>query len=230
MGPGGLLELDRDLWVAQRPLRLWVGDIGTRMTVLRLASGDLWLHSPVRLDPETRAALDGIGPVRWVVGPSRVHQLYLPDYARAYPRSELCGAPGLAEKRRDLRFAHSLGSGAALFGEEILAHLFEGAPHLNEVVFFHPASRTLVLTDLAFNVERGKTNRARLFHWLVGATGRFGPHRVVRSMIRDREAARRSVDRILAWDFERVVVTHGEVIESDGRRRFEQAFRFLGEG
>ena len=68
--------------------------------------------------------------------------------------------------------------------------LFAGAPRLNEVVFLHRRSRTLLLTDLAFNVQPGASNRARIFHWLVGATGRFGPHRLVRTMIRDRAAAR----------------------------------------
>ena len=66
-----------------------------------------------------------------------------------------------------------------------------------------------------------------LFHRLVGATGRFGPHRIVRTAIRDRAAARRSVDRILEWDFRRVVVSHGEVIEEDGRVLFAEAFAFL---
>ena len=84
-----------------------------------------------------------------------------------------------------------------------------------------------MLTDLVFNVERGPKNRARLFHWLVGATGRFGPHRIIRLGIRDKAAARRSLDALLAWDFDRVVMSHGEVLESGGRARLEQAFAFL---
>jgi hypothetical protein len=76
-------------------------------------------------------------------------------------------------------------------------------------------------------VPRDGPNRARLFHWLVGATGRFGPHRLIRLGIRDGKAARRSLDRILAWDFERVVMSHGEVVEAGGRRLLEQAFAYL---
>jgi hypothetical protein len=34
------------------------------------------------------------------------------------------------------------------FSREWRQHLFRGAPPLNEVVFFHPATRTLILTDL----------------------------------------------------------------------------------
>ena len=112
-GAEALERLDDDLWIATRPLPLWVGDVGTRMTVLRLGGGDLLLHSPVSLDPALRAALDAIGRVRWVVGPSLVHHLFLGDYASAYPAAELWGAPGLAEKRPDLRF-HRVLDGAPM--------------------------------------------------------------------------------------------------------------------
>lgn len=222
-----LEALDRDLWVARRPLPLVVGDVGTRMSVVRLG-GDLLLHSPVALDAETRQALDALGRVRWVVGPSLVHHLYLGDYAAAWPQAELCAAPGLPEKRRDLRFDCVLDeTQRAKWGEALRFELFGGAPRLNELVFLHPASRSLLLTDLAFNVTRDGRNRARLFHRLVGATGRFGPHRILRLAIRDRAAARRSLDRILAWDFERVIVTHGEVLERDGREQLRRAFSYL---
>ena len=223
-----LEPLAPDLWVATRPLKLWVGDIGARMTVMRLSDGALVLHSPVALDPGMRAALDTLGPVRWIVGPSKVHHLFLSQYTAAYPAAALCGAPGLAEKRADLRFTHVLDDAlrAAWSGE--LDHLlFEGAPALSEVVFLHAASRTLVLTDLVFNVPPGAPNRARVFHALVGAVGRFGPHRIVRAAIRDRQAARRSVERILAWDFDRIVVSHGLVLETGGRRAMETAFAYL---
>jgi hypothetical protein len=224
-----LRALAPNLWVATRPLPLLVGDVGCRMTVVRLANGGLWLHSPVQLDPETREAVDALGTVRWLVGPSKVHHLFLGDWARAYPSAQLLGAPGLAEKRRDLRFDGALSEeSAALWNGELRPALFEGAPSLNEVVFLHPASRTLLLTDLAFNVRPGAGGRARLFHWLVGATGRFGPHRIVRLAIRDRAAARRSLEKVLAWDFDRVVVTHGEVLETGGPRALAESFAFLG--
>jgi hypothetical protein len=61
----------------------------------------------------------------------------------------------------------------------------------------------------------------------VGATGRFGPHRIVRAFVRDRAAARRSLERILAWDFDRVIVSHGDVLETGGRAALERGFAWL---
>ena len=84
-----------------------------------------------------------------------------------------------------------------------------------------------MLTDLAFNVQPGAKNRAKVFHWLVGASGRFGPHRIFRALMRDRDAARRSLEQILAWDFDRIVVTHGAVLEHGGREALRAGFAFL---
>jgi hypothetical protein len=224
-----LRALAPDLWVASRPLPMWIGDIGCRMTVIRAADGGLLLHSPVPLDAATREAVDRIGPVRWIVGPSRVHHFYLGDWAAAYPEALLCGAPGLPEKRRDLRFQRVLDATTSPpWGPEIRTHLFAGAPAMNEVVFLHAPSRTLVLTDLAFHVA-ADGGRARIFHRLVGATGRFGPHRIIRLAVRDRRAARASLEAILAWDFDRVIVSHGAVLERGGHEAVRTAFaRWLG--
>lgn len=223
-----LEQLAPELWVARRPLPIAVGDVGARMTVMRSGDRTLMLHSPVALDAELRDALGELGTVRWLVGPSKVHHLFLGDYARAFPAAVLCGAPGLAEKRRDLGFHHVLGGPPPSgWPSEVALLLVEGAPLMNEVAFLHAPSRTLLLTDLVFNVRDGPGNKARLFHWMVGATGRFGPHRIIRLGIRDRAAARCSIDRILAWEFDRIVMSHGEVVEVGGRASLEQAFSFL---
>jgi hypothetical protein len=198
------------------------------MTVIRSGDRTLLLHSPVELDAELQDALGELGPVRWLVGPSKVHHLFLGDYVSVFPGAVLCGAPGLAHKRRDLEFHHVLTNPPPSgWPNEVTLRLVEGAPLMNEVALLHQPSRTLVLTDLVFNVRDGPGNRARLFHWAVGATGRFGPHRLIRLGIRDRAAARRSIDRILEWEFDRIVMSHGEVVEADGRALLEQAFSFL---
>ena len=224
-----LTPLAPEIWVATRPLKIVVGDIGTRMTVVRLRDGGLFVHSPVHLDAATKDALDAIGTVRCVVAPTAVHHFYVGDYLAAYPAARAFGAPGVAAKRPDLRFDAELSDQAPPEWSGVLEqHFFRGAPLMNEVVFFHPASRTLILTDLAFNMRRYPAGRARIFCWLVGAVGRFGPHLVIRLGIRDRRAAAESIRRILDWDFDRVTVTHGEVLESGGKALFAAAFAYLG--
>jgi uncharacterized protein DUF4336 len=225
-----LRNLAPNLWIADQHFPNGPVDVATRMTVIRLRDGGLFLHSPVRLDPELRRALDSLGPVKAVVAPNRHHHLFAADYPAGYPDAVLYAAPGLAEKRSDLKFAAELSdSPPAAWAGSLEQLLFRGAPFLSEVVFFHPESRTVLFTDLVFNVPAGQaTGMTRWFFRVVGAEGRFGPHRLVRYLfIRDRAAARESVERILRWDFERVVVTHGDVLESGGRERVRAAFSFL---
>jgi hypothetical protein len=225
-----LRSLAPDLWVADRVFRNGPFDVGARMTVIRLRGGGLFLHSPVQLDPPLRAQLDALGEVRAVVAPNRHHHLFAGDYPAGYPDARLFAAPGLPRKRPDLKFADELGdTPPALWSREIEQHVFRGAPFLGEVVFFHPSTRTLLFTDLVFNIPTGGRGASRLFYSLVGAEGRFGPHRLARwFFIRDRAAARESVEHVLRWDFDRVIMSHGDVLEHGGREAVRHAFAFLG--
>jgi hypothetical protein len=50
---------------------------------------------------------------------------------------------------------------------------------------------------------------------------------MLRALVRDRPALRASVERILQWDFDRVVVTHGDVLEHGGKDALRAGFAWL---
>lgn len=232
-----LREIANDLWVTDRSLRFggfggFGGmEIGTRMTVVRLADGSLFLHSPVGLDDALRAELEARGTPRHVVAPNKMHHLFAGEYPAAWPEAKLYGAPGLDEKRKDLRFDAILGDEPEpAWKGEIDQALVNGIPIMNEVVFRHAASRTLLVTDLAFNVGPDSHWMTKLGFRMLGAYGRFGPTVMEKLFARDRAAMRASLERILEWDFDRVVVTHGQVLESGGREGLRQGYRWLLQG
>ena len=213
-----LRELARDIWIVERTQRFYGLEVGARMTVVRLADGSLLLHSPLELDPELRRELDSIGRIRFAVAPNRFHHLYAGGVAEAYPEARLWAAPGVERKRPDLEIAGVLGDEApAEWRDEVDQVFFRGRPFENEVVFLHRASRTLILCDLAFNFGPRAAPFTRLLMRLLRGYGRFGPSSLDRILIRDRRAARDSLERILAWDFDRVVGAHGDVLERGGR-------------
>lgn len=223
-----LRQLARDIWVVDRSQRFYGLEVGTRMTVLRLADGSLLLHSPVALDAGLRRELDAIGRVCFAVAPNRVHHLYAGKVAEAYPEARLWVGPGLERKRPDLVFDGVLGDEApAEWKNQVDQLLFRGRPYENEVVFFHRASRTLILCDLAFNFGPRAAAPTRLLMRLLRSYGRFGPSKLDPLLIRDRRAARHSLERILGWDFDRVVVAHGDVLESGGRAALRQGYSWL---
>lgn len=223
-----LCELGENLWVVDRPQRFYGLEVGTRMTVIRLGGGSLLLHSPVSLDAELRRELDALGPVRFVVAPNRVHHLHAGEVAEAYPESRLWIGPGLERKRPDLVHVGVLDDQAPdEWKDEVDQVFFRGRPYENEVVFFHRASRTLILCDLAFNFGPRSPLPTRLLMRLLRSYGRFGPSTLDPWLIRDRRAARQSLEKILAWDFDRVVVAHGDVLESGGRRALREGYAWL---
>ena len=224
-----LQQLDENLWVAPRPLRFLGAEIGTRMTVIRLENGGLFAHSPVLLDQPTKADLDALGPLRFVVAPNRFHHLFVADYIRAYSEAKFYGAPGLDSKRKDLRFDAILDdTPPGAWSGQIDQLVFRAFPPLNEVVFFHRASRSLIVTDLLFNVRASESAYTRFLMRLDGGWGQVAVARSFRWLIKMRRAqARATVDRILSWDFDRLIVTHGEVVASSAKEAVRAAWDFL---
>lgn len=226
--PSPLRPLAADLWVAERSQTFYGLPVGTRMTVIRLSGDRLLLHSPVVLDPGLRRELDALGRVAYAVAPNRVHHLRAGEVARAYPEARLWVAPGLERKRPDLVFEAVLGDEApAEWRGEVEQVFFRGRPYENEVAFFHRASRTLVLCDLAFNFGPRSPAPTRLLMKLLRSYGRLGPSKLDPLLIRDRALARASLERILDWDFDRVVVAHGDVLETGGHETLRRGYAWL---
>jgi hypothetical protein len=223
-----LRQLAENVWVVERPQSFYGLPVGARMTVIRLAGERLLLHSPVALDADLREQLESLGRVRFAVAPNRVHHLHAGEVAQAYPGAKLWVAPGLERKRPDLVFEAVLTDEAPEeWRGEVEQVFFRGRPYENEVVFFHPASRTLMLCDLAFNFGPRTAAPTRLLMKLLRSYGHLGPSKLDPLLIRDRRAARESLERILAWDFDRIIVAHGDVLESGGHEILRRGYAWL---
>jgi hypothetical protein len=221
-------SLGPNLWIVDRPQRFYGLEVGTRMSVIRLDDGSLLLHSPVVLDPDLRRELDAIGRVRFAVAPNRVHHLHAGEVAQVYPEARLWIGPGLERKRPDLKFVAILDDEApAEWRGQVDQTFFRGRPYENEVVFLHRASRTLIMCDLAFNFGPKTALPTRVLMTLIRSYGHFGPSTLDPLLIRDRPAARASLERILAWDFDRVVVAHGDVLETGGHEALREGYAWL---
>jgi len=205
--------------LVESTVRFYGVRIQTRMTVVQLSDSRLFLHSPVALDAAIRRDLESLGEVAFIVSPNKIHHLSIGQYVGAYPRAKVFASPGLPERRPDLTFENVLGDrpdpawAAELDQAEIRGNVF-----FAEIVFLHRPSRTLIVADLVENLDRETASRfgralARLFG--VGSTPVASPeHRLYTA---DVEAAAESLERVRSWDFERIVLSHGGLIESNGR-------------
>ena len=223
-----LRALATDVWVVERPQRFLGIELGTRMTVARLGGG-LWVCSPVALDDELRREIDALGEVRWIVAPNRFHHLYVAPFAAAYPNARLFGPPGLARKRKDLRFDGVLRDGVeAEWGDDVGWVRLRGVPIFDELVFVHRPSATLVVTDFLMAQVPNGGLATRVTMRLEGVHAQACVPRTVRLLaLRDRAALRESLRPILQWPLERIVLAHGGLVERDGRAVVERAWRSI---
>ena len=199
-----------------------------RMTVIRLGDGSLLLHSPVRRNEELAEALAKLGPVRHLVAPNCLHHLFLKEWADAYPEARVYAAPGLEKKRKDLRIDEELGGQApAAWREEMEQCFIGGTPWLSEIVFFHRPSKTLIVTDLVFHIHDTKGLVTHMVMRMAGVWRRLTQSRMIRLFVKDRAAAGASVRNMLHWDFERVIMAHGEIVEKDARKVMPQALAWM---
>lgn len=220
-------ELAPDLHVIEHPLAMPGGiQIGTRSTVIRLSDRSVWLHSPGPLTPALREWFEKNGPPAAIVAPSLLHHGFVVENARAFPQARVYGPPGFEAKTG---IAAALLDGTSTpWVNDLASRMVAGCPKMNELVFLHGRSRTLILTDLAFNFHEVAGFGTRLFLRLNGVLGKFRASRLGRSYyFEDHAALRASVEQILAWDFDRIVVAHGDVVERDGREIFRRGFDWL---
>lgn len=206
------------IWLCPYPVRLAGTRFEARMTVIRLASGQLMLHSPCNITAVIAEEISALGPVAHIVAPGNFHHLYAATAQRAFPTAKLWVCPGVERKNPSLRFDGQLGDVApAEWVDEIDQVLVRGTRIMREVAMFHRASRTLILVDLIENFTDATPN--------IGGALRFWFKYVFRMWDNpcpapeysmgwsNRKAAAASLRRILAWDFQRIVLSHGDLID-----------------
>jgi hypothetical protein len=199
-----------------------------RMSVLPLGAGKLALISPTPIDHGIAAALARLGEVQFLIAPNLLHHLYLAAAAKRYPGAQVLAPPGLRQKRPDLSIHGTLDQPAPeAVADAVEVLRMQGAPGIDEFVFFHRATRTLVVTDLVFNVLPPQGLAAHIFLFLGGCHGRLAQSRVWRFAIKDRAAAADSVHQILSLPFDTLVMAHGEIVHTDARTRLAAALGWL---
>jgi hypothetical protein len=218
-----------DIWVVDGPVVPFFGmPYPTRMTLIRLRDGGLFVHSPVALDEPLAAAIVALGEPRYLVAPNRLHHLYVADWARRFPAARVYAAPGMQSKLASID-AQPLDTDAPPWHAEIDQLTFRGSPLMQEVVFLHRASRTLIVADLIENFDPATLSAPqRLLARLVGILaprGSMPRDWRVSFMGRGRRIARDCALAILAWQPQAVLMAHGQPVTVGAQPFLEQALR-----
>ena len=216
------------IWICDGPrVRMMTIPFATRMTIVELEPGNLWVHSPLDPTPEVREAVDALGTVRYIVAPNKIHSLGVASWRERYPSADVWVSPRFRERHPGVPTDHVIGTDSPRpWVGQIDFICFGGSSFFDEVVFYHERSRTLILTDLIQRHDpAGESCFWRSVKRAVGVLGRSGGTAWdLRSTFGDRAAARASVEALLRWDFDRVVIAHGMCITEDAQRTVREAF------
>lgn len=222
-----------DIWLAEGPTVSFLSfPYPTRMAVVRLPSGGLWIWSPIELTDPLAHEVEALGHVAHLVSPNKIHHLFMGQWQERYPDAALWASPGLPRRRPELCVRGVLGDEAPEAWRGIIDQVvMRGSFAVTEVLFHHRPSRVTLVCDLIQKLDpetttgfKGAILRA---NGLVGPDGST-PKEWRLSFVR-RAQARRARDEALGWDTEQLVIAHGFWIRRDGRRVLRRDLAWLGD-
>ncbi|MFK8186627.1 MAG: DUF4336 domain-containing protein [Phormidesmis sp.] len=228
-------KIDHNFWVAEQPIKYFGLSIRTRMTIIQLQNGELVVISPINLNAQAIQQLSALGRIGHIIAPNLYHYMFANQFKEQYPNAIFWAAPGLKEKKPNLSIDKTIGEEPFTLQSELDYIFFDGFrtlvpsgfESLNECVFLHPETGTLILTDAAFNFDQTFPWITRLVTRISGSYNALGPSTLEKLAITEKQKLKNAVNTILKWDFDRVVMAHGSVVERGGKEAFAKAYMFL---
>jgi hypothetical protein len=219
------------IYVADGPTVSFAGfPYPTRMAVVRLADGNVWVWSPIALTEQLVDQVQAVGPVRYLVSPNKLHYLFLREWIDRWPDALLFAPPGLSRKKPELSFHAELGDMPdPVWAADIDQTIFRGSFAMQEVAFFHRASRTAIIGDLIQRFSEttvsGWRKTVMQLGGLVGPQGSTPPD--WRASFLRRGPARVARSKVLGWNAERLVIAHGECARSGAAQIIAAALKWI---
>jgi hypothetical protein len=230
-----LVAMGSNLWFADGGIVSFKGfAYPTRMVAVRLADGGIWLWSPIKLAAELASEVKALGPVRHIVSPNRLHFLFLAEWHAAFLTAKLWGTASTIARCRDLTFAGPLADDPpAEWAGQIDQFYFTNSLLMDELIFFHRASRTAIIADLSQTLSHEFL--ARHWPWWMRSIAKLSkmvegcghPPFDYRISFRHRASARPKIRTLIGEHPDHVVVAHGEVVRSGGEAFLRRAFSWL---
>lgn len=203
-----------------------------RSVVIKANKGVI-LISPIKFTSDQLQQILELGEVTDIVSPSLIHSLFLHKAIKRFPNATVWAPPGMREKFPiekfpKMRIDKTLTKNPWPYEDQIQIQLIEGAPKATEVAFFCKELKTIIVSDLVFNLQHPHGLGANILSRFIGIYKKFAMSRLWNRFIKDKSAFKKSVEGILEWDFDQVIMAHGEVLTENGKHLFKESAQQRG--
>ena len=219
-------KIGEQIWAHEDAMTLAGLQLGLRMTIVKLQDGRLWLHSPTKLSPELKQSIDELGEVAFIVGAGNGNNIWLSTWENAYPDAELYVSDGIPGKVQLKNPKLISAAKREIWPADFLQATMPEVPLLDETVFLHQPSKSLIVTDMIQHHDDHPPQKlsARIAKSLFGLLGFKGkclaPPLKMGPVRKNKAAFSTFVEQVKSWDFEQIIVTHGAVIDKDAKQVF----------
>lgn len=225
-------EISNNLWIFDgSSVTFMLLPFTTRMTIVKLSDATLWVHSPIELTAELKAQVDSMGEVQYLIAPNHLHHLFLKEWQDTYPNAQTYGTREVIKKRNDLNFTSELASDNSYpWSNDIDTLLFTGSPLMEESIFLHQESKSLIVTDLIENFPSTDFTRTQcIFAKFTGILAPNGktPIDWRMSFLFHKKEARKHYLQMAQWQPQRIIMAHGEIVDNKAMTFLNKSFSWL---
>lgn len=200
-----------------------------RSTLIQQDDGKLFIISPGPFDEETYKQIESLSDRVILISPNMMHHMFIEQSFERWPKVEIYGnlnlwkqkkhpwyqpylnqptkQPWLKPYLKDIRTVHEV------LSTDTKAMLVRGNSLIAETVFYDSKRKTLIVTDLVFNMDDTVGFLAGLTLRMAGVYNKLGQSRIVKFTTKNKMSYKTSVEKILEFDFERIIPAHGNIIE-----------------
>ncbi|KAH9477979.1 hypothetical protein JR316_0010212 [Psilocybe cubensis] len=235
--------------------RFGIWPMGGRSTAIQLSNGGVWILASTPLDSETKSKLEELGPIKYIIGADAVHHLFLSEYKKAYPTAKLIAPEATITNHpnkelvfdgvwgrdpQDTKYGfeddieHWSDNDTPILGIEYLliwisSSYFSGFKN-KDVAFLHKPSKSLIEADLLMNLPGNEQyskakQKPQWFRFNVSPASTWIYPKLIWSLGEDKEAMRRDAKTVSGWDFDRIIPCHGDVIETNGKKAWNDVYK-----
>ena len=164
-----------------------------RSSIIVLENREAIIISPGPFDSQSISEIQKLADKFYIVAPNLFHHLHFLKAKESFKNSELYAPKSLSKK--NAKYAdqyHIIDELPKHVKEQVKIIPINGHKALQEWVFYHSKSQSLVLTDLAFNMGTQGFLTASVLK-LAGAYKKLAQSRLVKSTITDKQQFHQSI-------------------------------------